>query len=226
MLIDDLPAAALGLQNARFLQFSQVDRGSLAFGDAGIDQEPDFRTRLGLLKGDGIDENGLVGDEVPGSFQFCKRLAPAYAIQETSEADRVVVHAWANSWRELPPLGHDPNVTSYVARRGEEILGFVQLVRRQPVEGTPGGYWLHNLLVRTRYRGLGLGESLSQRVLEQAQAEGAADLLLSVYAHNAPAIALYRKLGFEPATIPALEAGFEVGAQEGRRMVVMRRALG
>jgi signal peptidase I len=158
---------------------------------------------------------------------WAKRFRPAYVIREANAIDQIVVHAWANPGGESPPYRHNPNVTDYVARRGDEVMGFIQLVRRSATHGPYSGYWLHSLMVRTRYRGLGLGEALSQRVVEQAQAEDAPELLLNVFADNAPAIALYHKLGFERVMVPALEARFGTAAQRGeRRMMTMRKELG
>lgn len=98
----------------------------------------------------------------------------------------------------------------------------------KPVERPHG---LHYLMVGTHSCGFGLGEAQSRRVIEQAcdragLSRGTADLLLSVYANNAPSIALYRKLGSEPATVPFMEARFEAAAREGQwRMMATRRLL-
>jgi signal peptidase I len=163
---------------------------------------------------------------IPAFRAQIKRFRPTYTVREAKATDMMVVHAWANAGRESPPYRHDPNVTNYVARRGDEVLGFVQLVRRPDAQALYSGYWLHSLMVRTLYRGLGLGETLSRHVIEQAQAEGAPELLLTVFEDNAPAIALYHKLGFEHVRIPALEAGFDFGARRGhRRTMSMRKVL-
>ncbi len=46
------------------------------------------------------------------------------------------------------------------------------------------------------WRGQGLGEALLAACIEKASAKGLTRIELEVYADNAPAIALYRKLGF------------------------------
>lgn len=56
-----------------------------------------------------------------------------------------------------------------------------------------GGVW--GMYVEPAARGLGIGERLLQAVIDRARGE-VEDLLLTVAAHNAPAIALYRRLGF------------------------------
>jgi len=57
-------------------------------------------------------------------------------------------------------------------------------------------YWLFGLLVRTRYRGAGIGEGLVRTALQRAASEGAAKINLMVWEQNRAAINLYRKIGF------------------------------
>ena len=56
---------------------------------------------------------------------------------------------------------------------------------------------LINIAVHPNLRGRGLGEALLLRVLREAVAQGARVVHLEVREENAPAIALYRKHGFE-----------------------------
>lgn len=53
-----------------------------------------------------------------------------------------------------------------------------------------------NLAVREEYRRQGLGQQLVDALVERLSQQGAHILLLEVRASNAPAIALYEKLGF------------------------------
>ena len=46
------------------------------------------------------------------------------------------------------------------------------------------------------HRGSGVGGSLTRRLLDQAREAGAREMVLEVIVENAPAIALYEKLGF------------------------------
>lgn len=48
------------------------------------------------------------------------------------------------------------------------------------------------------YRGQGLGRRLIEDALDKARKEGFTRVELSVHAGNAPAIALYKKVGFVP----------------------------
>ena len=121
----------------------------------------------------------------------------------------------------------NPNLTNYVARRGEEVLGLVRLMRHPETDFPHTGHWLYSLTVRTRYRGIGVGEALTRRVIDQSRPEGASELCLCVFENNSPAIALYRKLGFERVVLPALAAELAADVQEyGRRRVTLRKPLG
>jgi ribosomal protein S18 acetylase RimI-like enzyme len=77
----------------------------------------------------------------------------------------------------------------------------VAVERRQPVGlanlGRRGARtWLGGIGVVPDHRGSGVGESLTRRLLDQAREAGAREMALEVIVENAPAIALYEKLGF------------------------------
>ena len=75
------------------------------------------------------------------------------------------------------------------------------------VDGEPAGIcklgirrdrgWIGGLGVAAAHRGKGLGEALMREVIDVARARGLRELWLEVLTPNAPAFALYRKLGFE-----------------------------
>jgi GNAT superfamily N-acetyltransferase len=118
-------------------------------------------------------------------------------------------------------------VVRWVAVAGGRVAGFVELVIRGAGSGPWAGAWLHSLMVWTPYRGLGVGEALTRAVLERARREGAEYVLLAVYADNGPALGLYRKLGFAPATLPELVPLLaKEAAETGRRRVTLRATLG
>ena len=60
---------------------------------------------------------------------------------------------------------------------------------------------LLNIAVDTAYRGRGIGEMLLTAVHEQAKRLGAERILLEVRVSNAPAIALYKKHGYEKIAV-------------------------
>ncbi len=57
---------------------------------------------------------------------------------------------------------------------------------------------LHRVVVRPEARGRGIGASLVRAGIDWASAIGARRMLLEVSQENQPAVALYRRLGFEP----------------------------
>lgn len=60
---------------------------------------------------------------------------------------------------------------------------------------------LLNIAIDTAYRGRGIGERLLTAVHEQAKTLGAERILLEVRVSNAPAIALYKKHGYEKIAV-------------------------
>jgi GNAT superfamily N-acetyltransferase len=79
---------------------------------------------------------------------------------------------------------------SLVAVERERPVGLANLGRRG--ERT----WLGGVGVVPEHRGSGVGESLTRKLLDQAREAGAREMVLEVIVENAPAIALYEKLGF------------------------------
>ncbi len=60
---------------------------------------------------------------------------------------------------------------------------------------------LLNIAVDTDYRGRGIGERLLTAIHDQAKERGAERILLEVRVSNAPAIALYKKHGYEKIAV-------------------------
>jgi ribosomal protein S18 acetylase RimI-like enzyme len=86
-----------------------------------------------------------------------------------------------------------------VVRDGQEVVALVTL--RLSDEQSRGWLpcdrlWIDMLAVAPGQRGRRLGEHLVRWALSQAADRGLADVGLSVHAVNAPAIALYQRLGF------------------------------
>ncbi len=94
---------------------------------------------------------------------------------------------------------------SVVAVAGGQVVGFIH------VEVSRHGFGEFGMLVDRGWRGRGVGSALVQAAIGWARDQGLHKLCLEVFAHNAAAIALYRKSGF---------------AEEGRRIRHYRRASG
>jgi ribosomal protein S18 acetylase RimI-like enzyme len=155
-----------------------------------------------------------------------RRWQPRFIIAEARDDELAEAQRRLNPGVWTRPAPRNPHVTGYVAHAGGNLAGFIELVRHPPEHVPYVGHWLFSLHVWTRYRGLGIGAALTQRVIAQTAAEGAAELRLVVFADNVRAIRLYRKLGFAPITVPALEPQLAAeGQSTGRRRIVMRKQL-
>lgn len=119
-----------------------------------------------------------------------------------------------------------PNTRGFVATIGGRVIGFVEMVDRPADRGPWSGCWLHSLWVRTVYRGLGIGEKLTRRVISEARKKGAPQIMLAVHRENSRAIRLYEKMGFSQVALPGIEPLLiEEEAGGGRRRITMCRTL-
>jgi ribosomal protein S18 acetylase RimI-like enzyme len=80
---------------------------------------------------------------------------------------------------------------SVVAWDGDTPVGLAMLAVRGPEA------WIAGMGVTPERRGAGLGEALTRRLLDAARERGVTRVRLEVLEQNAPAIAIYRRLGFE-----------------------------
>jgi RimJ/RimL family protein N-acetyltransferase len=94
---------------------------------------------------------------------------------------------------------------SVVAVADDQIIGMVHL------EVSRHGFGELGMLVDRGWRNRGVGSALVAAAVDRARSHGLHKLSLEVFAHNAAAIALYRKCGF---------------VEEGRRVRQYRRASG
>ncbi len=94
---------------------------------------------------------------------------------------------------------------TFVAVLGTQIVAF------GGVDPSSYGYGEINMAVAHEWRGRGVGSSLMEAAIEWARERGLHKLSLSVWPHNAAAIALYRKYGF---------------VEEGHRVKQVRRQSG
>ena len=86
-------------------------------------------------------------------------------------------------------------VSTYLAVHAGRDLGMAVGARYQGKEGVLG---LFGMWVAAEARGLGIGVQLVQTVIDQARQQGFAKVLLEVADDNAPAVALYARMGFFP----------------------------
>jgi ribosomal protein S18 acetylase RimI-like enzyme len=121
---------------------------------------------------------------------------------EHAEAFRVLNEAWIAKHFALEPKDRvvleDPQGEIlakggkvFMALRDGEAVGCVALLALPD-----GGYEVAKMTVSEGLRGSGLGRKLMQRCIDAAQAEGAPRLYLETNSALAPALALYRAMGF------------------------------
>ncbi|HEY8067565.1 MAG TPA: GNAT family N-acetyltransferase [Burkholderiales bacterium] len=91
----------------------------------------------------------------------------------------------------LPGEYGPPGGTLLIARDGEMPAGCVALRRLDSRTGE-----MKRMYVRAQHRGSGLGRHLAVEVIEAARKAGCARVVLDTLPKLAPAIALYRDLGF------------------------------
>ncbi len=158
--------------------------------------------------------------------EVARRFSPDFIVCEASEEDLRKIGDWLYPNEPEEMLDEDPNATIFVARRGEEVIGLASLVRYSQDSHLYVGYWIFGLMVKRRYRGMGLGEALHRARIDRARRERASEILGEVREDNYRAIRLLRKLGFEMKEIPELEEILEKKrARFGARMLIMSKSL-
>ncbi len=156
-----------------------------------------------------------------------RMIVPLITVRKASNADILIVQHWFTPVAESTSIVQsDDSVTNWVAYCNDHLAGFVQLVRQPDVQSLFTGYWLFGLYVKPYFRGLGIGKSLCQVIIDCARREGASTLHLLVREDNRRAIRLYRKLGFDsfahPDIVPLLESEL---VTSGQRRVAMQKIL-
>ena len=100
----------------------------------------------------------------------------------------------------------------FMAVRDGQTVGCVAMIRMPD-----GGYEVAKMTVSEELRGAGLGKRLMQACIEAGQAAGAPRLYLETNSSLAPAIGLYRAMGFRDLA--------PVATEYARADVFMERAL-
>jgi ribosomal protein S18 acetylase RimI-like enzyme len=139
----------------------------------------------------------------PASVEDARALAEMYAAV-AEERDGIATE---------PPVDIDQRAALF-ARSVEGSVAAVaggQIIGMLHVEASRHGFGEIGMLVDRDWRGRGVGSALMQAAIGLARQRGLHKLSLEVFAHNAGAIALYRKCGF---------------VEEGRRAAQYRRASG
>jgi ribosomal protein S18 acetylase RimI-like enzyme len=118
----------------------------------------------------------------------------------------------------------DQRHTIFFAERGDAVAGYVML-RDGPapdVVGEADAIEIARLYATKAFLGEGIGATLMQRCLDEAEARGRSTIWLGVWEHNARAIAFYRRWGF--ADVGATT--FMLGHDRQTDRVMARRVAG
>ncbi|HTU71126.1 MAG TPA: GNAT family N-acetyltransferase [Candidatus Baltobacteraceae bacterium] len=105
----------------------------------------------------------------------------------------------------------------FVAHTGGQIVGVITEYRHDPYGHTIG------MLVDERYRGMGIGRALLDRLVTWARERGIPHIALLVFPHNERALALYRSFGF--VEIDAQAARISRASGEAWDAILMRKVL-
>jgi ribosomal protein S18 acetylase RimI-like enzyme len=97
--------------------------------------------------------------------------------------------------RQARRLLTNPRATAIVAERAGEAIGWGLALTRRTRAGLAGR--LYAIAVSPEHTGSGVGRALAEALLGALRELGVTRVYLEVRRDNAPAIALYRSLGFE-----------------------------
>jgi RimJ/RimL family protein N-acetyltransferase len=135
----------------------------------------------------------LVRPAVPADADALVALGRAVASEE--ELWLTYDRSRGDERRNLRGVRRDPNVAVFVAEIPAGIAGRLSIAR----DHHPYSHHVAEvgLMVAAGHRRRGIGSALMEEAFKWARASGITNVQLEVFPHNEPAIALYRKLGFE-----------------------------
>ena len=135
----------------------------------------------------------LVRPAVPADAEALVSLGRAVASEE--ELWLTYDRSRSDERRNLRGIRRDPNVAIFVAETPAGVAGRLSIARdRHPYSPHVAEV---GLMVAADQRRRGIGSALMDEALKWARSAGITKVELEVFPHNAPAISLYRKLGFE-----------------------------
>ena len=155
--------------------------------------------------------------------------SPPIAIEFNRDPDPAILadihaegfsHAWNGA--DIAGLVADPGVFVISARR-DHVLGSRSPVGFIIVRVAADEAEVLSVVVKNRFRNLGIGRRLIETTLRHLFSERVAALFLEVDADNAPAVGLYRKLGFK--TVGERKAYYREGRDKPATALVMRYDL-
>ena len=142
-----------------------------------------------------MPETIRVRHATPADAEELARLGRA--VGSEPEGWLIFDHAWgspADERRYLKSIRRYPHAAVLVAEGSEGIVGRLSISR----DSHPASRHVADLglMVADGWRRRGVGTALMQEALRWARGVGVRKVELHVFPHNAPAIAMYEKLGF------------------------------
>jgi signal peptidase I len=167
------------------LMFCKRIAGSLL---SGLQGTKSYRRLIRRLVGNKVLYRVACADDAPGLFKL-------YGHPKFSEPRNPV-----NAFKDYieNPAGRGRILVA-------EVMGGIAgavIITECPWNPTLGpDLWLFSMLVRTRYRGAGIGEGLVIKAFEKSSEECSKGVSLLVSKHNIAAVNLYLKMGFKPSLV-------------------------
>lgn len=149
---------------------------------------------LGVMDpfGRGIDEYRLCRNQL---MDILSAFRVDFRPFEESDADAVAKiesDCFSSPWSSNAILeSHRANASFFVAENLQRIVGY------GGVQISADEAYVTNIAVVREYRGMSIGERLTEELIEHAKNSGARFISLEVRKSNNAAISLYNKLGFE-----------------------------
>ncbi|MEW6163827.1 MAG: GNAT family N-acetyltransferase [Pseudomonadota bacterium] len=132
-------------------------------------------------------------DDLPA---LCDLLTELFTLEADFRPDRERQLRGLRLILDTPALGR-----LFVLRVGGRVAGMANaLITVSTAQGAPV-LLLEDVIVGAAARGGGLGRKLVEHVCEWARAQGMARVTLLADKDNAPALAFYDRLGFEPSAM-------------------------
>jgi hypothetical protein len=103
--------------------------------------------------------------------------------------------AYSISKRQLQYLRQSPNAIFIVAQCESRVIGTGIALLRRHKRGLSGR--IYSLSVASEHRGRKVGRALMRRMIDDLASRGVRRIYLEVERSNAPAVALYEKIGFQ-----------------------------
>jgi ribosomal protein S18 acetylase RimI-like enzyme len=116
------------------------------------------------------------------------------------EGDNVAIHCDKSFGlaQQLAEI-NDPDFVVLLAYLEQELIGFAQVVKRQPPEcvQVENPISIHRYYVKKEWHGKGIAQPLLASALAAAQELGGKHVWLCMWARNQRALAFYEKVGFQ-----------------------------